>query len=221
MHSTRRMHIVVLLILALLGAGAIYVVLRPEQPAPIIGMVRTTEVVIAPEIGGQLGTMNVRKGDHVRTGDVLAELSAPELSAAVARYMPDRAAELDARLNLLSHSNGFQRAKPAGDSSGDPAAGDHRPGPRDRVGGEDTGDREEQRHAQRQELLAERTPQPGHGQADVPVDLEVVLDDDVPADDQDDADALGRVGPLHASVGHGLEGASRISVVDPRTVTSR
>ena len=53
MHSTKRLHIVVLLILALLGAGAIYIVLRPEQPAPIIGMVRTTEVVIAPEIGGQ------------------------------------------------------------------------------------------------------------------------------------------------------------------------
>ena len=64
MHSTRRLHIVVLLILALLGAGAIYVVLRPEQPAPIIGMVRTTEVVIAPEIGGQLGAINVRKGDR-------------------------------------------------------------------------------------------------------------------------------------------------------------
>ena len=40
-------------------------------------MVRTTEVVIAPEIGGQLGAINVRKGDHVHAGDVLAELATP------------------------------------------------------------------------------------------------------------------------------------------------
>src|SRR6185295_16423330 len=36
-----------------------------------------------------------------------------QLAAAVSRYMPDRASELDARLALLSHSNGFQQATPA------------------------------------------------------------------------------------------------------------
>ena len=110
MHSTKRLHIVVLLILALLGAGAIYIVLRPEQPAPIIGMVRTTEVVIAPEIGGQLGAIKVRKGDHVRAGDVLAELSAPELSAAVAQAKAARAVAVASRDNVYSGVREEERA---------------------------------------------------------------------------------------------------------------
>ena len=45
-----------------------YIVLRPERPAPIVGVVRTTEVPIAPEIGGRLAAINVRKGDHVHAG---------------------------------------------------------------------------------------------------------------------------------------------------------
>jgi hypothetical protein len=46
-----------------------------------------------------------------------------QLAAAVARYLPDRASELDARLGLLSHSNGFQQATPAVDRTSD-AMGD-------------------------------------------------------------------------------------------------
>jgi HlyD family secretion protein len=110
MHSTRRLHIVVLLILALLGAGAIYVVLRPQPPAPIIGMVRTTEVVIAPEIGGQLGAIKVRKGDHVRAGDVLAELAAPELSAAVAQAKAARAVAIASRDHVYAGVREEERA---------------------------------------------------------------------------------------------------------------
>ena len=110
MHSTRRLHIVVLLILALLGAGAIYIVLRPEPPAPIVGAVRTTEVVIAPDIGGQLGAIKVRKGDHVHAGDVLAELAAPKLSAAVAQAKAARAVAIASRDNVYSGVRDEQRA---------------------------------------------------------------------------------------------------------------
>jgi multidrug resistance efflux pump len=46
-------------------------------------VVRTTEVRVAPEVGGQLAAIKVRKGDRVRAGDVVAELSALELTAAV------------------------------------------------------------------------------------------------------------------------------------------
>jgi HlyD family secretion protein len=47
--------------------------------------VRATEVRVAPEVGGQLAAIKVRKGDTVRAGDVVAELSAIELTAAVAQ----------------------------------------------------------------------------------------------------------------------------------------
>jgi HlyD family secretion protein len=72
-----------LLVLAALAGGAAWLVIRPERPAPIVGVVRMTEIPIAPELGGRLATIKVRPGDHVRAGDALAELAAPELAAAV------------------------------------------------------------------------------------------------------------------------------------------
>jgi HlyD family secretion protein len=70
------------LVLIALGAGG-YGLWRSEDGATLVGVVRTTEIRIAPEVGGQLVTINVQKGDRVRAGDVVAKLSAIELSAAV------------------------------------------------------------------------------------------------------------------------------------------
>jgi HlyD family secretion protein len=70
------------LVLVAAAAGG-YLLWRTDASATIVGVVRTTEVRVAPEVGGQLATIKVRKGDHVRTGDVVAELSALELSASV------------------------------------------------------------------------------------------------------------------------------------------
>jgi HlyD family secretion protein len=76
--------IVIGLLLAAAGAGG-YFLWQSGQATPIVGVVRTTEVRIAPEVGGQLAAIRVKKGDHVRTGDVVAELSALELTASVAQ----------------------------------------------------------------------------------------------------------------------------------------
>jgi HlyD family secretion protein len=70
------------LIVAAAGAGG-YWLSRPDPAPPIVGVVRTTEVRIAPEVGGQLTAIKVHKGDRVRAGDVVAELSAIELTASV------------------------------------------------------------------------------------------------------------------------------------------
>src|SRR5262249_24534308 len=70
------------LILVAAGAGG-YALWRAESVTPVVGVVRTTEVRVAPEVGGQLATVKVRKGDRVRAGDMVAELSALELSASV------------------------------------------------------------------------------------------------------------------------------------------
>src|ERR1700745_4515881 len=69
-------------VLIALGAGG-YALWRSKDSATLIGVVRTTEIRVAPEVGGQLVTINVQKGDHVRAGDVVAQLSAIEVSAAV------------------------------------------------------------------------------------------------------------------------------------------
>lgn len=70
------------LVLIALGAGG-YALWHSKETATLVGVVRTTEIRVAPEVGGQLVTINVQKGDHVRAGDVVAQLSAIELSAAV------------------------------------------------------------------------------------------------------------------------------------------
>jgi HlyD family secretion protein len=78
---SRRQAVLGLILIALCAGG--YALWRSEETAPIIGVVRTTEIRVAPEVGGQLATINVQKGSHVRAGDVVAQLSAIELTAAV------------------------------------------------------------------------------------------------------------------------------------------
>jgi HlyD family secretion protein len=76
--------IAVALILVAAGAGG-YLVWRSNVAAPIVGVVRVTEIRVAPEVSGQLTSIKVRKGDRVRAGEVVAELSAIEISASVAQ----------------------------------------------------------------------------------------------------------------------------------------
>jgi HlyD family secretion protein len=97
MSNFRRLRLAALFVIVGLAIIASYFVLRPERPAPIVGVVRTTEVRIAPEIGGQLAAIKVRKGDRVRAADVLAELAAPELTAALAQARAARAVAVASR----------------------------------------------------------------------------------------------------------------------------
>ena len=69
--------------LVAIAGGAVHLVLRPEPQAPIQGVVRATELRIAPEVSGHLAAIRVREGEHVRAGDVVAELSALELNASL------------------------------------------------------------------------------------------------------------------------------------------
>jgi len=96
----------VVLVLVAAGAGG-YLVWRSEVAAPTVGVVRVTEIRLAPEVGGQLTSIKVRKGDKVRTGDVVAELSALELAAAVAQAR----AALDAAVANRDHVYAGVRAE--------------------------------------------------------------------------------------------------------------
>ena len=66
------------------GVGS-YFLWRPEPAPPVVGVVRATEIRVAPEVGGQLDAIKVKKGDRVRAGDIVAELSALEMAASVAQ----------------------------------------------------------------------------------------------------------------------------------------
>jgi HlyD family secretion protein len=92
----KRRHVVVVAFV-LAAVGGFYVLRGTESPAPIIGVVRTTEVRIAPEVGGQLAAIKVAPGARVRAGDVVAELSAVELTASVGQARAGLAAAKAAR----------------------------------------------------------------------------------------------------------------------------
>src|SRR5262245_23030386 len=89
------------LLAAVAGAGG-YWLSRPEATPPSVGVVRTTEVRVAPEVGGQLAAIKFHKGERIRAGDVVAELSAIELTAAVAQARATLAAATADRNNVYA-----------------------------------------------------------------------------------------------------------------------
>ena len=112
MASHTPMRIVALgLVVVATGVGG-YWLSRPEPTPPIVGVVRTTEVRIAPEVGGQLTAIKVRKGDHVRAGEIVAELSAIELTASVGQARAALAAATADRNNVYAGVRATAGASP-------------------------------------------------------------------------------------------------------------
>ena len=58
--------------LVLVAGALFYATRRPASPPAIVGVVRATEVRVAPEVDGQLVALEVKKGAAVKTGDVVA-----------------------------------------------------------------------------------------------------------------------------------------------------
>jgi HlyD family secretion protein len=93
----------IIVIAAVLAGGAvIYFAQRPQPPGPIIGLVRSTEVRVEPEVTGQLVSIAVQKGDRVRAGDVLAKLDAVELTAQLDQARAARASATANRDNVYA-----------------------------------------------------------------------------------------------------------------------
>src|ERR1700681_558472 len=67
--------------LVLVAGALIYSARHSGSAATIVGVVRATEVRVEPEVNGQLLSITAEKGTRVHAGDVLARLSAVELTA--------------------------------------------------------------------------------------------------------------------------------------------
>jgi HlyD family secretion protein len=97
-----RLAAVVAIALVLAAGVLIYSVRRSGSPAAIVGVVRATEVRVEPEVTGQLMSIAVKKGAHVRAGDILARLSAVELTAQVDQARAALASAIASRNNVYA-----------------------------------------------------------------------------------------------------------------------
>ena len=80
----RRLAMLVAFAVAVASIAVLVKVWRePESSPSIPGMVRQTEIRIAPETTGRLSSIAVQSGQHVRKGDLLAVLDNPDLAALV------------------------------------------------------------------------------------------------------------------------------------------
>lgn len=101
MRSLKRIAIVAV-DLVLVAGMLIYSAGKSAAATPLIGVVRATEVQVEPEVTGQLASITVEKGAHVHAGDVVAKLSAIELTAQVAQARAALAAATANRNNVYA-----------------------------------------------------------------------------------------------------------------------
>jgi HlyD family secretion protein len=101
MRRAKRAGIVVIALVFV--AGVLIYSMRNSGPATaIIGVVRATEVRVEPEVDGQLMSVAVEKGAHVHAGDVLARLSAVELTAQADQARAALASAIASRNNVYA-----------------------------------------------------------------------------------------------------------------------
>jgi HlyD family secretion protein len=79
--SRRRIVIALVLVAVLLGAGAYYVVASRPAVLVLTGIVTTNDVVVSPQIGGQIGRLLVSEGDTVKRDQLVAVITPDELAA--------------------------------------------------------------------------------------------------------------------------------------------
>jgi multidrug resistance efflux pump len=95
----------VVISLAVVAVAAVLIALafdRPRAAPPPAGMVRQTEIRIAPEITGRLTAIAVQSGQQVRKGDLLATLDNPELAASLGEAKAALAAARAERARVYS-----------------------------------------------------------------------------------------------------------------------
>ena len=79
--TRRRIAVALALVAVLLGAGAYYVVASRPTVLVLTGIVTTNDVVVSPQIAGQIARLLVTEGDTVSRGQLLAVVTPDELAA--------------------------------------------------------------------------------------------------------------------------------------------
>src|ERR1700692_1193828 len=93
---------IITIALVLVAGVLIYSARHSGSAATIVGVVRATEVRVEPEVDGQLVSIAVEKGAHGHAGDILARLSAVELTAQADRARAALVSEIASRNNVYA-----------------------------------------------------------------------------------------------------------------------
>ena len=83
--------LIFLLIIVAGGVAAYYSMRQPAGPLVLTGIVTTEDVIVAPQLGGQIGQLMVKEGDQVERNQLIAVMTTDELQADRAYY--DRTVE--------------------------------------------------------------------------------------------------------------------------------
>ena len=78
--------LLILIVVAGLGYGAYYYLGRPPTELVLTGIVTTNDVVVSPQIAGQIRELTVAEGDTVKKGQLIASITPDELRADSAYY---------------------------------------------------------------------------------------------------------------------------------------
>ena len=110
MHGNRRRIVPVLILVAVITAGALWYLNRPSDTAGATtgsGTIEATSVTLAPELAGRVAEVLVEEGDSVKAGDALVRLDGSTLEAqrgqavAAAAAAQANASAADAEVALL------------------------------------------------------------------------------------------------------------------------
>ena|SRR5438094_3186376 len=78
--------LLVLLVLAAAGAGVWYYLRGRQSPLVLTGVVTTNDVIVSPQISGQIAELLVNEGDTVKKDQLVAVITPDELKADTAYY---------------------------------------------------------------------------------------------------------------------------------------
>src|SRR6185436_6097380 len=78
--------LLILLVLGVLGYGAYYYMGRPPTELTLTGIVTTNDVVVSPQVAGQISELKVAEGDAVKADQLVAVIRPDELQADAAYY---------------------------------------------------------------------------------------------------------------------------------------
>jgi HlyD family secretion protein len=70
-----------LLLVAALGSGIYWYYNRPVTAITLTGVVTTNDVIVSPQIGGRISQLDVKEGDTVKRGQLVAVIAPDELRA--------------------------------------------------------------------------------------------------------------------------------------------